>query len=220
MRRWGQRHEKKQEELVWACVCGCISSNSLSSSSRLFRPHFGCKHFKMFDLERFYHNNVTGVEIEDKPLVLEDEDAQLSPTSWELLSTQKNCFLFPYHECMPLQSFLLFSHLSDRNLAIQTMSCQILSISRWFYCCSDPRTVVLSYRGDLVMIIVSIRFKASWSEAATFHRSYVMMFCVALELIWNKGGTDWLFASAPAASLLSSNRCVTKNVLWKMVRLF
>lgn len=35
----------------------------------------------MFDLERFYHNNVTGVEIEDKPLVLEDEDAQLSPTS-------------------------------------------------------------------------------------------------------------------------------------------
>lgn len=155
----GDKDMKTQEELVWARVCGCISSNSLSSSSRLFRPHFGCKHFKMFDLERFYHNNVTGVEIEDKPLVLEDEVAQLSPTSWELLSTQKNCFLSPYHECMPLQSFLLFSHLSDRNLAIQTMSCQILSIFRWFYCCSDPRAVVLtwpslSYRGDLVMIIV------------------------------------------------------------------
>lgn len=106
----------------------------------------------------FYHKNETDVEIEDKLLVLGDKDTQLSPTSWELSSNQKNRFLFPCHECMPSQNFLIFRHLSDRNLAIQTdvnvMSdfkyLALVLLLQWPpYCCADLAVSLLpKWSGD------------------------------------------------------------------------
>lgn len=144
MRRQGQRHGK-----IRVRVCGCISSNTSSlsfSSYCCFQLQFGFKSGETFGLQRFCYNNVMDMEIEDKLLA-----GKIRRTADpHRLSNQQNCFVFPCSECMPLPNFLLFSHLSKRNVAIQTMSWQISCVGFTVAVTPPPARP----RGGLVIIII------------------------------------------------------------------
>lgn len=100
----------------------------------------------------------------------------------------------------------------------------------WFHRCSDPCTVVLTWPSLACrvcpMLIVKSVYKASsqtiWKQCISWVLHGACACLSVLELIGLKEKKEEIdsFISSPAALLLWSNRCVIKNVLWKMCRKF